>query len=383
MANHQNHQNLGLDGLQQNLGGGGHGALPSTRPSQPAPPPLSSYHVLQYPDSLRLHLPPTSAKPCFESMPITALLGELSSKARRIIVINDSMMAYVVQDVVTIPNAESFTFQSVSAFACFLYSWETMGKTLETNDNVIPNDLPSLEDCFTTEFLDSFATQYDFQNLNSGCLYNTCRILDGSYMDLMEKLEDDKKHWAIGPFNPVRNIAENKTSSNGSRHKCLQWLDKEAPNSVIYVSFGTTTAMEDKQIEELAIGLEQIEQKFIWVLRDADRGDVFINGEQRKVEFLKGFEERVIDKGLVVRDWAPQLEILSHPSTGAFYESLWMEFLHGEYHHGSANSSVANGLGPAEEHTSVDNKFAQCWYCCEGLVSKRSACDIINCRKCL
>ena len=227
------------------------------------------------------------------------------------------MMAYVVQDVVTIPNAESFTFQSVLAFACFLYSWETIGKTLETNDNVIPNDLPSLEDCFTTEFLDSFATQYDFQNLNSGCLYNTCKILDGSYMDIMEKLEDVKKHWAIGRFNPVRNIAENK-SSNGSRHKCLQWLDKEAPNLVIYVSFGTTIAMEDKQIEELAIGLEQIEQKFIWVLRDADRGDVFINGEQRKVEFLKGFEERVIDKGLVVRDWAPQLEILNHPSTGAF-----------------------------------------------------------------
>ena len=76
--------------------------------------------------------------------------------------------------------------------------------------------------------------------------------------------------------------------------------------------------MEDKQIEELAIGLEQSEQKFIWVFRDADRGDVFINLEQRKVEFLKGFEERVKDKGLVVRDWAPQLEILCHPSTGAF-----------------------------------------------------------------
>ena len=109
-------------------------------------------------------------------------------------------------------------------------------------------------------------------------------------MDLMEKLDHDKKHWAIGPFNPVRNIVENKTNSNGRRHKCLKWLDKEAPNSVIYVSFRTTTAMEDKQIEELAVGLEQSEQKFIWVLRDADRGDVFINAEQRKAEFLKGFE---------------------------------------------------------------------------------------------
>jgi cis-zeatin O-glucosyltransferase len=70
-------------------------------------------------------------------------------------------------------------------------------------------------------------------------------------------------NWVVGPFNPVSNIAENKCTSNGSRHKCLEWLDKEAPNSVIYVSFGTTTAMEDKQIEELAIGLEQSEQKFI------------------------------------------------------------------------------------------------------------------------
>ena len=70
-------------------------------------------------------------------------------------------------------------------------------------------------------------------------------------------------NWAVGPFNPVSNIVENKCTSNESRYKFLEWLDREAPNSVIYVSFGTTTAMEDKQIEELAIGLEQSEQKFI------------------------------------------------------------------------------------------------------------------------
>ncbi len=125
-------------------------------------------------------------------------------------------------------------------------------------------------------------------------------------------------NWAVGPFNPLSNIAKNKCTSNGSRYKCLEWLDKEAPNSVIYVSFGTATAMEDKQIEELAIGLEQSEQKFIWVLREADKGDVFINGELSKAEILKGFGERVKERGLVVRDWAPQLEILSHTSTGGF-----------------------------------------------------------------
>ena len=112
----------------------------------------------------------------------------------------------------------------------------------------------------------------------------------------MEKIEGDKKHWAIGPFNPVRNIGSNK------RHKCLEWLDKESPNSVICGSFGTTTTMEDEQIKELAIGLEKSEQKFIWVLRDANKGDVFINGELRKAEIPTGFEERVKGRGMVVRD---------------------------------------------------------------------------------
>ncbi|KAB1222283.1 Zeatin O-glucosyltransferase [Morella rubra] len=117
-------------------------------------------------------------------------------------------------------------------------------------------------------------------------------------------MEGDKKQWAIGPFNPVR-IPEKKSSTG--RHKCLEWLDKQTPNSVIYVSFGTTTAIEGEQIKELAIGLERSEQKFIWVLRDADIGDVF-NGEVRKPEIPKGFEERVEDRGMV--DWSRRDQIV-------------------------------------------------------------------------
>lgn len=98
----------------------------------------------------------------------------------------------------------------------------------------------------------------------------------------------------------------------------MDWLDKQAPNSVIYVSFGTTTAMKDEQIAELAIGLEQSNQRFIWVLRDADKGDLFSNAEERRAELPQGYEERVKGRGLVVRDWAPQLEILAHKSTGGF-----------------------------------------------------------------
>ncbi|XP_075639266.1 zeatin O-glucosyltransferase-like [Castanea sativa] len=278
------------------------------------PPFLTPSPNPNAPNKFPSHLQPLINASLHLREPMASLLRELSSKATRIIVINDSLMCSVVQDLVSIPNAESYTFHSISAFTYFFNLWEAMGRALELDpySKIIAKDLPFLEGCLTTEIMNFFHLQLKFQKLSSGFLYNTCRVMEGAYMDLMEKIEGDRKHWAIGPFNPVRNIGSNK------RHKCLEWLDKESPNSVIYVSFGTTTTMEEEQIKELAIGLEKSEQKFIWVLRDADKGDIFIDGELRKADIPKGFEERVRGMGMVVRDWAPQLEILSHPSTSGF-----------------------------------------------------------------
>ena len=65
------------------------------------------------------------------------------------------------------------------------------------------------------------------------------------------------------------------------------------------------------------MGLEQSGHKFVWVVSDADKGDVFVGG-QRRAELPKGFEERVEGSRMVVRDWVPQLENLEHPSSGNF-----------------------------------------------------------------
>ncbi|KAA8517140.1 hypothetical protein F0562_017433 [Nyssa sinensis] len=175
---------------------------------------------------------------------VATLLRALSATARRIIVIHDILMASVVQDVASIPNAEAYDFQSTSAFATYWYIWEGAGKPYPI-DAEIMKDAPSSESCFTSDLLDFIASQRDCRGFSSGHLYNACKI------------------------------------------------------------------------KELAIGLEISEQKFIWVLRDADKGDVF-EGEVRRAELPEGFEERVEGKGMVVRDWAPQLEILGHPSTGGF-----------------------------------------------------------------
>nr|WIW42791.1 UDP-glycosyltransferase [Nicotiana tabacum] len=226
-------------------------------------------------------------------------------------------MGSVVQDFVSLGNAEAYTFHSVSAFTLFLFIWENMGRPFPIDAEIL-KDIPSLEGCFSPEFERFLKTEYEYMKFNSGKIYNTCRVIESPFLDLLskEQLSGNKKQWALGPFNPVT-LSGTKKGSNIRSDKCLLWLDKQEPNSVLYVSFGTTTSFSDEQIKEMAIGLEQSKQKFIWVLRDADKGNVFTK-DLRQIELPKGFEERVKEKGILVRDWAPQLEILSHSSIGGF-----------------------------------------------------------------
>ncbi|XP_009760629.1 zeatin O-glucosyltransferase-like [Nicotiana tabacum] len=265
---------------------------------------------------------PCHLQPSFEATshlrkPVAKLLRVLSSKSQRAIIIHDSLMGSVVQDFVYLPNAEAYAFHSVSAFTLFLFIWENMGRPFNIDANML-KDVPSLEDCFSPEFEKFIRNEYDYLKFNSGKIYNTCKVIEGPFLDLLskEQISNNKKQWALGPFNPV--LVQHGTKGSTKRHKCLSWLDKQGQNSVIFVSFGTTTSFSDEQIKEMAIGLEKSEQKFVWVLRDADKGNVFAKDQSRKIDLPKGFEERVKEKGVVLRDWAPQLEILAHSSVGGF-----------------------------------------------------------------
>lgn len=132
----------------------------------------------------------------------------------------------------------------------------------------------------------------------------------------------------MGPFNPVRigspSLTCRRTTPENARHECIDWLDHHPQNSVIYVSFGTTVALSQDQVREIATGLVNSGQRFIWVLREEDKGDIFNsssgddddgyrrNTKAAELPLPKGFEQRVGGMGLVVREWVPQLVILGH-----------------------------------------------------------------------
>ncbi|KAL8258620.1 hypothetical protein R6Q59_026573 [Mikania micrantha] len=264
------------------------------------------------------HLQPLCEAATHLRGPVTSLLQKLSPTTHRLVVIHDSLMSSVVQDFVYLPNAESYTFHSVSAFSTALYSSKKVGKQIRKliePQSIGHVDL-SYEGCFTPDFNKFIRVQHEYAKLSSGRIYNTCRIIEQPILDLLESeaRSANKLLWALGPFNPL----ELKSVSKASKVEgCLNWLDKQEINSVILVSFGTTISFSQKQITEIAIGLEKSDQKFVWIVREADRGDAFSN-DVTHVELPKGYEDRIKDQGLVVREWAPQLNMLAHPSIGGF-----------------------------------------------------------------
>jgi hydroquinone glucosyltransferase len=114
-----------------------------------------------------------------------------------------------------------------------------------------------------------------------------------------------------------------KSGDDANGLKCLTWLDKQQPCSVLYVSFGSGGTLSQEQILELALGLELSNHKFLWALRapssSAYSAYLSAGNDVDPLQFLpSGFLERTKEKGMVVPSWAPQIQILNHSSVGGF-----------------------------------------------------------------
>ncbi|MED6167057.1 hypothetical protein PIB30_115425, partial [Stylosanthes scabra] len=72
----------------------------------------------------------------------------------------------------------------------------------------------------------------------------------------------------IGPLMETDNNNNNKSSSFWKEDTtCLEWLDQQQPQSVVYVSFGSLAVLESNQFKELALALDLLDKPFLWVVR--------------------------------------------------------------------------------------------------------------------
>ncbi|KAI3412733.1 Glycosyltransferase [Psidium guajava] len=129
---------------------------------------------------------------------------------------------------------------------------------------------------------------------------------------------------AIGPLPPA-NFGE-------SHSHPLPWLGDQPVGSVIYVSFGSRTAMSRDQLRELGDGLVRSGVRFLWVVKSKkvdqeDTEDLEDVIGQNLTTAISGAAN-----GIVVKRWLNQSEILGHPAIGGFLshcgwnsvtEALW------------------------------------------------------------
>ncbi|OEL27675.1 Anthocyanidin 5,3-O-glucosyltransferase [Dichanthelium oligosanthes] len=118
--------------------------------------------------------------------------------------------------------------------------------------------------------------------------------------------------------------ASSGQAAGSERHPCFAWLDAQPDRSVVFLCFGSVGAFSAAQLKELARGLESSGHRFLWVVRSPpqDPSNFFERrqGKEPDLEALlpDGFSGRTRGRGLVVKSWAPQMEVLHHRGTGAF-----------------------------------------------------------------
>ena len=90
----------------------------------------------------------------------------------------------------------------------------------------------------------------------------------------------------------------------------LEWLHGHGPNSVVYVNYGSTTVMTNKQLLEFAWGLADSGCPFIWNIRpDLVKGDTAV----LPPEFMASISGRSM-----LTTWCSQEKVIGHEAVGVF-----------------------------------------------------------------
>ncbi|XP_010942697.1 UDP-glycosyltransferase 73E1-like [Elaeis guineensis] len=148
-----------------------------------------------------------------------------------------------------------------------------------------------------------------------GIVINSYDDLEPWYIENYQKAKG-KKIWTIGPLclcnKDVTSKATRGNKASMDEHAIIKWLDTMEPSSVIYANFGSAARAPPSQLIEIGCGLQASNQPFIWVVKEAELTPEIENWLSVELE------ESTSSRGLVIRGWAPQMVILSHPAVGGF-----------------------------------------------------------------
>ncbi|KAM0906058.1 hypothetical protein ACQ4PT_017018 [Festuca glaucescens] len=157
------------------------------------------------------------------------------------------------------------------------------------------------------------------------------RTSSGFILNTFDALEPDelatiRQDLALPVFDigPLHKISPAASSSLLLQDRaCLEWLDVQAPASVLYINFGSLASMSVADLAETAWGIANSGQSFLWALRsDLVRGVT-------EATLPDGFDVATRHRGMIV-SWAPQEEVLAHVAVGGFWTHCgWNSTLEG------------------------------------------------------
>ncbi|XP_058751496.1 hydroquinone glucosyltransferase-like [Vicia villosa] len=278
-----------------------------------------------------IFLPPINKQATLPS--IHQALKSLTSKAPLVAIIAD-YFAFEALDFAKEFNSLSFLYFPCSAFALSLvlhfpkldqevsYEYKDLQEPIKLPGCVPINgiDLPTPTQNRSSEAYKMFLQRAKGLFFVDGILFNSFFELESSVIKALEQ----KGHGKISffPVGPITQIGSSSSNDVDDEFECLKWLKNQPQNSVLYVSFGSGGRLSQRQINELAFGLELSGQRFIWVVRaprDSVNAAYLEATNEDPLRFLPhGFLERTKEKGLILSSWAPQVEILKQNSVGGF-----------------------------------------------------------------
>ncbi|CAM6092000.1 unnamed protein product [Calypogeia fissa] len=134
-----------------------------------------------------------------------------------------------------------------------------------TKAGLHPKTSPNLDDLVDLLSRD-FPT--DRSTRGSAILLNTSEEQDSlaGSIAAVRKLCPSTRILTIGPSLQYPGFGKVYTSTD-SASNCLQWLNSQAPNSVLYVAFGSLGFLPNESVMELAAGLEASGVPFLWALK--------------------------------------------------------------------------------------------------------------------